>query len=602
MGLQIAGLASGINWTQIISELIQADSGEINQVKASQQLAQERSNAVSGLQTEMATTENDVFGLEDPSIYGQVSGSSTNANSTWQINAENGAKPGSYTIAVQQLATATSLGGAGNISQGLAATSDVSGLTIATLPTATAVQPGVFTVNGAQVTVNSTDSLQDVFDAINTATGGNVTAGYDPSTDKITLTSASGNLSLGAANDTSNFLQAIKLGNTGAASSTSWGTLGTLKTASPLASAGLATALSGQDSSGNGAFTVNGVSISYNVNTDSLATVLNRINTSSAGVTASYDAADNKMLVSNNSTGDTAINFADTSGNLVAALGLSGSGATQTYGKNALFSINGGATQTSTSNTLTASQLGVTGLNVTVTTQDTQTINVATDSSGMMSAINQFITDFNKLQGDITSETKITSGNGTVSTSILSAEHEVGDWSSALENAVFSAGSQSGGSVTSLDAMGIDFNGITGQLQISDSAKLQQALSSNPSGVQSFFMTAKTGFGSMVNAVLAETQSEATAETTNLNNEVNDYNTQIDTLQNSLDAEQNKLETEFTAMEDAESKMQSETATLNGLSGSTTTSSTSSNSALGNISQTSSSSSSSTSSSSSSSG
>ena len=68
------------------------------------------------------------------------------------------------------------------------------------------ITAGTFSVNGAQVAVTTSESLQDVFAAISTATGGNVTASYDPTTDKVTMASASGPVVLGADNDSSNFL------------------------------------------------------------------------------------------------------------------------------------------------------------------------------------------------------------------------------------------------------------------------------------------------------------------------------------------------------------------------------------------------------------
>ena len=67
----------------------------------------------------------------------------------------------------------------------------MSGLTVGAANFATAVTAGNFTVNGAQVSIATTDSLKDVFDKIATATSNAVTASYDSTTDKITLSSAS---------------------------------------------------------------------------------------------------------------------------------------------------------------------------------------------------------------------------------------------------------------------------------------------------------------------------------------------------------------------------------------------------------------------------
>jgi flagellar hook-associated protein 2 len=74
--------------------------------------------------------------------------------------------------------------------------------------------------------------------------------------------------------------------------------------------------------SGNGSFAVNGVSIAYNVNTDSLSTILSRINASSAGVTAAFDSLNDRVVFTNKTTGDLGLNLSEAAGGLVDALGL----------------------------------------------------------------------------------------------------------------------------------------------------------------------------------------------------------------------------------------------------------------------------------------
>src|SRR6185503_19385116 len=115
--------------------------------------------------------------------------------------------------------------GATNIGSPISSTNDVSGIVLSSAGFSTAVTAGRFTVNGQQITIETTNSLQDVFMAIETATGGNVTASYDSTTDSITLSSA-GQIVLGSATDTSNFLRVAKLYNNGTGTITSSGSLG----------------------------------------------------------------------------------------------------------------------------------------------------------------------------------------------------------------------------------------------------------------------------------------------------------------------------------------------------------------------------------------
>jgi hypothetical protein len=72
------------------------------------------------------------------------------------------------------------------------------------------LKAGYFTVNGEKITIATTDSLDDIFGKILGQTG--VVASY--SGDQIHLSSGTP-ISLGASNDTSNFLQSMRLSGSG---------------------------------------------------------------------------------------------------------------------------------------------------------------------------------------------------------------------------------------------------------------------------------------------------------------------------------------------------------------------------------------------------
>ena len=154
--------------------------------------------ALSSLGTTLTDLKDAVQAIRADEIFSARTVSSDVANTTWKSSSVTGAAIGSYAFDVTQLATQAQLRGASDIGGGLAPTSDVSGVTVANLATATAITAGTFTVDGKQVTIATTDSLKNVFDAINNATGGtngvggDVTATYDPATDRIRLTKASG--------------------------------------------------------------------------------------------------------------------------------------------------------------------------------------------------------------------------------------------------------------------------------------------------------------------------------------------------------------------------------------------------------------------------
>ena len=93
----------------------------------------------------------------------------------------------------------------------------------------------------------------------------------------------------------------------------------------------------------NGSFTLNGVAISYNTGTDSINSIVTRINGAGAGVSAAFDPITDKMTLQNATTGDVGFSVVESAGGLMGALGLT-TGANLTRGLNAQYSVNGGPT------------------------------------------------------------------------------------------------------------------------------------------------------------------------------------------------------------------------------------------------------------------
>ena len=129
--------------------------------------------------------------------------------------------------------------------------------------------------------------------------------------------------------------------------------LGVTNVGAALANSRLTTAIAGLDGSGNGTFKINDVEITYK-STDSITSIINRINASSAGVSAFYDPVQDRLRFGASQTGARTMTLQDTQGNFLAATGILG--ATQQLGQNALFSIdsvNNGQQLTSSTNNVT---------------------------------------------------------------------------------------------------------------------------------------------------------------------------------------------------------------------------------------------------------
>jgi flagellar hook-associated protein 2 len=558
--LQLSGLASGFDWKSLVDQLMQVERVPIDRLNAEKTRNSSKVSALANLATRLtalqtsATTlgADGAFGLRTATVAGSAG---------WSAAASAATATGSYRIAISQLAAPARREGATNIGTGLSATTDVSGTTLASLPVGGPVTAGTFTVNGKQVTVALTDSLETVFNAIATATGGAVTAAYDPGADRITL-SGTGEIVLGAANDTSNFLRALKLANNGTATVTSSGQLGTVKPAATLASANLAAAITAVDGAGNGTFSINGVAFSYNVNTDTLAGLMAQINQSAAGVTANYDPTSDRVTLTNDTTGDLGVAVDEAAGGLLGALGLT-TGGTLVRGKDALFSVNGGATLSSASNTLDETALGIPGLSVTATTTTTETVTVAADTKAMRAKIEDFITKFNEVQDYLETATKIsTDGKGKVTAAILADNREIQEWGRTMRQLAFAAVSGATGGIGRLENFGIDFTAGTNKLEIKDGAKLEAALRDKSADVDAFFHPATTGFAAKFKSFLTTVGTQNTTQQTNLNKNNASLDTQIADLERRLAQQRSVLESAFIAMESAQQKLQSQQAAL----------------------------------------
>jgi flagellar hook-associated protein 2 len=559
MEIQLAGLASGFDWKTFVDTIMNLERTPINRLNSEKNTNSLRSNALTTLNTNLTSLQIAVAAFDSSEDFATQIATITGASSTWSASASSTAARGTHDFEVLDRATTARLEGATDLGESIAATADVSGVTLATMGTHSLLSAGVFTINGAKITLDTADSLQDLFDQISTATGGDVTASYNPATDGIELASAS-SIMLGAANDTSNFFSVARLTNNGTNAISSATALGAVKLNAPLDSARLNTAITAVDGAGAGSFSINGESISYNITTDSLSSIITRINQSNAGVTAAFDPVLDRMILSNGATGDIGISVSEAAGGLLGALGLT-SGTTFVAGTNARFTANGGPEISSTSNLLTAAEHGITGITLNATTTGTGTLDVKSDTSSMRAKIDRFISAFNSVQRFIESESKITSVSGKVTSSTLSSNREVQNWASALRKTVFDAVPGLAGQVTRLENLGIDFLSGTSELAVLDSAKLDNLLSEEPQDVVAFFQQSSTGFAARLNSLLdgylginggdglLESQRGAlTSNSTSLDQQIAD-------IERRLVQRRSLLESGFIAMETAQSKL-----------------------------------------------
>jgi flagellar hook-associated protein 2 len=543
----LSGLASGMDWTTIINEMVAIEQEPETTMEAQQTTLKTETTSYQTIGTDLATLQKDVTTLEDPSFFDSRTASS-DASSVATATAATGTPLGTYSLDISQLATDASWLGVAAAAKPISTTNDVSGVTIGSAGFATPVTAGTFTVNGQQITVATTDTLQSVLNKIGSAIGG--TASYSASKDEITLTSSSP-IVLGNTNDTSNFLQVAQLYNNGGDSITSASALGGINLNSVLSSANFATAVS-DGGSGKGQFLINGAAIDYDASTDTINDVLQRINNSTAGVTATFDAADNKIQLTNTSTGDVGISLQDVTGNFLAATGLSG-GSLQ-RGANLQYSINNGGTLTSQSNTIDATSSGITGLSVTAQSVGAANISVQSDTSAIATTIQSFVTDYNAVENYISSQTTATtSSSGTVTAGTLTGDMDVESIATELRQFADAVPSGMTGAILDLNSLGVTSNGNDNTLTV-DTTTLDAALSNNLAAVKKLFTDSTNGVATKLKSYITTTTGStgvlATQEAS-FTKQYNDIGTSITNLKNKITQDETNLQNEFVAMETA---------------------------------------------------
>jgi flagellar hook-associated protein 2 len=559
LDLGLSGLASGFDWKSLVDQLAQVERAPETRIQSDQYALAQRNNSYASIKTELGVLQNRVKTLTGAALFGsrltQVS-DSTLATAT----VAGDAPLGSFSFQIIQRATTSQQQGTANVGKGLSDSSDVSGVLLGSAGFAAAITDGTFTVNGRQVAIASTDTLQQVFDKISTATGGGVTGSYDAATDKITLSSA-GEIVLGSATDSSNFLQAARLYNNGSGTVSSAYALGSVKTGVAVSAANFAT--TPDDGGGTGQFKINGVAISWST-TDSLANVMDRINKSGAGVVASYDAVSDQMRLTNQSTGDTGLALEDVSGNFLAATGLLGGALVR--GKSLEYSVNGGPVLVSQSNTISEASSGIAGLAVTALKEGDFTVSISSDTATIRQAITDFIDEYNKVQSLIDTETaSSTDATGKVTAGLLANENDASDIASSLRSLAYGQVAGLSGALKQLGDLGISTSGTDNSLTLDDAEKLDEALASNLGGVRDLFADTTNGLGHKLAAFLDKTIGDdgtLVAHQNTLTKQIAEMDTQIADLERVVQANKASMTERFVAYETASSTMNQQLAFL----------------------------------------
>lgn len=510
--IRVGNFFGSFDYQSVIDQLTYARQAPIRSLDSKASLIAKRKGTIGQLVTQFSALLSRAKTLTAASSVSGKTASVSGAGLT--AAASPNAVPGSFTVSVAQLATGTAV-----TTNALSAPLNSAAL-LKDANFATKVTAGTFTLKAAtgaalSLTVEpETQSLDDVVAAINAQTGTTgITASLVNDTNGrlniLKLDSTLGAIRAGDGADTSNFLSATNLiASPGADSRQSTLGIARLAANAALASAGLN---GGSVAGGAHSFTINGVSIDYDASTDSLNTIINRINTSTAGVKAYYDSVSDQLKLTQSKLGSIGISMADdgAGGNFLAITGLAG--AAQTLGQNAQYSVDGGPAQYANSNTVSLPN-GVT-LSLTAATAAPVTVTVAQDTNSATAAIQSFVTDFNSLLQGLNDATRSDKDNP----GPFSGDSALVALRSSLRSIIGGAGSNITGKYNTLASLGLSFGAIgtaAGQANtlVFDQAKFTAALQADPLSVQNAlgqltFASALNGVGSITSTSGAYTGS-----------------------------------------------------------------------------------------------
>jgi flagellar hook-associated protein 2 len=592
MSVTIGGTFSGLNVSSIIQAIIAADSIPITNLQTTDTTLTNNSTTLGALGTSLGQLSTMLQTLTPSVLSSQLATSSNTVVGSATVDST--AQPSSALLDVTQLATTTVLTGgssSGAFSDTKLTAPPAGGTLIGTALNESSVDGQTFSINGKVITLASTDVLDDgnssstasVIGKINNS-GAGVTASYNSATGAISLTSSSSIL-LGSAADTSDFLQQAQLFNNGTDSVSSTVGMGRIDPTASLATAGLRTTPTA------GTFTVNGVTINYSSG-DSLNTVIGNINSSGAGVTATYDSYEDQIVLSSTQRGPQSITVADGTSNLATALRLSSSDSQLQAGKSTLFTVNGSSTvRQSNSNVIDSSALGLTGVTFTATGTGTTNITVAPDVTNIAAAINAFVTQYNTTQQLINTDTAVNSSSTASTSSSSSTTASQGGALATDTNLTFlapqlrqvtSSSVSNTAVIRMLSDLGVDTNANDNTLTQVDTTKLQAALTDHLSDVQALFNDPLNGLTNTVQNVISGYNSSLNGvivnEQQNISQQITFNQSQITRMQEQMAAEQTTLENEFAALDSVEGDSQGLSGILSTSNGTTAASSTSSSS------------------------
>ncbi|MBB6732253.1 flagellar filament capping protein FliD [Cohnella zeiphila] len=598
MVTRITGLNSGMDIDSIVTQLMTAEKIPLDKMKQNKQTLTWKSDAYRDINKQLATLNTTLNKLRYSSQW-QTSSASSSDTSIATVTASTNSSASSHSLVVNSLATGAILKGSA-VSKADVPLTATTPLASTTRITAGENDQLSVTLDGSTKTITLT--ANDPSDP---------SASYTPQqlADELQnqLNSSFGYKKVLVGLDGNN----ITMTPQGSADSLPQLTVGTYGSNSGLDALGFTsgqsfkinTASKLSDIAGQfntplsyGTFSVNGVSFTYGAD-DTLASIINQVNASSAGVRMSYDSVTDQFSVVSKTTGASSIvEIKDGSGNLASALGFGSSNTAS--GTDAEVVIDG-TTSHRSSNSFTVDDISYTL--VSADPSKTITVNSTQDTDAIFNSIKSFVDAYNTTmtlvktrvneavdknyppltddQRKDMSDSDIQLWEAKAKVGVLHSDSILNSIASSLRNVTSASVSTVSTDFNALYKIGITTMSYSSgydvttasNLQI-DETKLRAAIQKDPDSVIKLFSSqpsdssnAKTGIAqqmyNQVNDAISQLVTKAgglssaqDAITSTLGKQLHDLENDIDDFQDKLNTKEDNYYKQFAAMEDAVGK------------------------------------------------
>ncbi|OXM86356.1 hypothetical protein CF651_10505 [Paenibacillus rigui] len=605
MVTRLSGLGSGMDIDSLVTKLMTAEKAPLNKLNQKQQSLTWKTDAYRSINTKLAAFRDAFSKLRFGSNWAQTAATSSDTSKV-EVTAGTNASASTHNIVVNSLASSGSLYSSRQISQPDLTSSGVTSTTI----TSTNNQLNV-TLNGVTKNVTIASGTYATVSDLGTALQSAVDTAFGANQIKVDTSSGLKLSSLGATGYEPQLIVKSILGNDGLTN------LGF--TDGQAYKFDASASLDSQESKivgginiTAGSFQINGQTITItDPSTESLSSIISKVNNSAAGVTMSYDSTTDRISITTKNTGDNAtIDIANDSTGFAAAFKLDKAvdeNGNQSYKAGASASVVvDGVTGKYSSNTFTNG--GITYNLHGTTTAAGVTVGASSDVDGIYKQIEDFVTKYNDLltslntslnepkyrsftpltsdQKSAMSENDITLWEAKAKSGLLTGDNNLKQIRNSMREIAYSTVSNLPADTNALYKVGITtttyVQGDTtnaGKLQI-DSDKLKKAIAQDPQAVINLFTNQSTNdvksekgimqqlyeaTDSSISTIskLAGKQSNSYDNVTfDLGKQINTIEDQISVLENKLTKKEDYYYSMFSKMDTSVSKGNSTLSSL----------------------------------------